>query len=493
MNSLNTGKSSNFAGDVMKISMGTVLAQILGVIIIPILTRIFSPEAFGVLAVFISITQIGEVVASLRYESSIMLPAQDEEASNQLALSLIITVVMSLLIFITLWLLRTWLVDFINMPELGPYLLLIPLAVFFAGVYNALNSWNTRTKHFGRVSVAKVINTGGTASSQLLAGLSGFSSGGFLIGGNIVGPMVSALFLGVKVWKDNSLFFIKHICIRQMIAGMKRYRKFPLLNSWSSLLNTTSLQLPSLLLATFFSPAVVGYYLLGHRVLRLPLNLIGNSIAQVFYQRASSARVVGDLSKFVYNIFSRLISLGMFPILMLTIAGQDLFIVVFGEQWAEAGTYIQILSIWTFFVFIGNPISNLTNVLEKQEAGLVFNIILITSRIVALVIGGLRGNVYLALILFSASGILSWMIYTFWLLNASGISPISFFKLILKYFAISVPFLLVVLMYKLLLDSSPFGVFLLCLSLTMLYYGIVIKLDKSIQQVIYSYGKKLAH
>ena len=490
MYALNSRKTGSFVGDVVTISAGTAVAQLIGVITTPLLTRVFGVEAFGLLGLFISMIHIGEVISCLRYESSIMLPASDEEAANQLALSLTVAVIISSILFLVLWIGKYWLADLLKSPDLAPYIPWVSFTTLISGFFVALNSWNTRTKHFHRLATAKVLSIGGTSLSQLLIGLAGFTRGGHLIAGNIFGLSLSTLFLIIKIWIDHSLFFLRHISVTKMIAGMKRYRKFPLVSSWSSLLNTTSLQLPSLLLAAFFSPTVVGFYMLGHRVLRMPLSLIGNSISQVFYQRASEARLSGNLSSLVFNIISRLIAIGMFPILLLAIAGREIFVFIFGGNWGEAGIYMQILSIWTLFVFIGNPISTLTNVLEKQEASLIFNIILISSRVASLILGGLLGNVYLALVLFSASGVIAWAIYSLWLLQKSGVSPMSFLKLIGKYILISAPFLVVIIVYKSYFVSNPFIIVLLCGVAMLIYYGIVIYQDRTIQQFLFTYVKK---
>lgn len=475
----------------MTITVGTAIAQLIGVATTPVLTRIFSVEAFGLLGLFVSMTHIGEVIACLRYESSIMLPATDEEAANQLAVSLCVALIISGIIFWILWVSKYWVANILKSPDLVPFIPWIALAVLVSGLLAALNSWNTRTKNYYRLATAKVLNTGGASISQLLLGLAGLSRGGNLITGNIFGLAISSLFLAVKIWIDHSLFFINNVRLSKMIAGMNRYRKFPLWSSWSSLLNITSLQLPSLLLAAFFSPVVVGYYLLGHRVLRMPISLIGNSIAQVFYQRASQATLSGQLPDLVFNIASRLIAFGLLPILLLTVAGRELFIFIFGGEWGEAGLYMQILSIWTFFVFIGNPISSLTNVLEKQEASLVFNVVLIISRVASLVIGGLLENIYLALILFSASGVSAWSIFTIWLLHQSKVSLKRVFIQILNYFAFSLPFVISIIWLKTSIIDNPLLISLLCTASIIVYYGIIIYRDKTIQKFLLSYVIKL--
>ena len=224
-----------------------------------------------------------------------------------------------------------------------------------------------------------------------------------------------------------------------MIAGFKRYRKFPLYGSWSALLYSISWQLPNFLLSVFFSSAVVGYYALGTRLLRMPMSLIGSAIAQVFFQRAAEAQAEGRLAIVVESAFRRLVTMGMFPLLLLTIIGTDVFVVVFGQTWAEAGAYAQILSVWTFFWFISSPLSTLYSVLEKQESGLVLNSIIFATRFLSLLIGGVLGNPRLALLLFSASGTLVYGYLSLAITSASGVPWSKSLGVLAFYFLLFVP------------------------------------------------------
>jgi len=141
----------------------------------------------------------------------------------------------------------------------------------------------------------------------------------------------------------------------------------------------------------------VGYYALGFRVLQFPMSLIGGSIAQVFFQRASEARSDGTLPNFVESVFHLLVVIGIFPILTVTIIGPELFAVIFGDAWVEAGVYAQILSIWAFAWFISSPLSTLWAVLEKQAFGIRITTLNFVTRIISLVLGGVTGSPVVAL------------------------------------------------------------------------------------------------
>jgi len=477
--------SSSFATNVLKLVTGSVFAQGLGILVAPIVARLFAPEAFGVAALFVSITSIIGVVACLRYQLSIMLPKIDGEAANLLGVSLcsvlIITAVTSLIIFFA----DDIIVRLLNSPELKKYLWLVPISVFVSGVFLALNYWNSRTKHFGRLSIARIISSVVAQTTKLGAGFAGFVSGGVLIGTSILGQIVSTFVLGSQIWKDDRKLFFSSICWKDMLAGVNRHKKFPLYGTATAILNTASHQLPVWILAFYFSPEIVGFYALGITVLGMPMRLIGDAVAQVFFQKASEAHYrTGNLSKVVAEVFKRLVSLGIFPILLLTLIGEDLFVVVFGQRWAEAGVYMQILGLWIFFQFISSPISTLFAVFEKQHYGLLFNTLLFVTRAASLIIGGMTGDVRFTLFLFASTGVACYGFLCFWLISKAGLSVMRALYCIGKYSLYSSPLLIVIALAKWTLGVQEIGVPLIGLCCLLVYYFLVMMQDKELRKPI---------
>ncbi|HHX44809.1 MAG TPA: oligosaccharide flippase family protein [Chloroflexi bacterium] len=446
-------RGTSFAGDVLKLVSGTTLAQAIGMLITPILTRMYPPEAFGTLALFTSITGILGVVACLRYELAIMLPETDEEAANLLAVSLLAVVAITALTIPAITLGRPLVVGLLKAPDLGPYLWLVPVAVFFGGVFLATNHWNSRTRSFGRLSVARVISATTTSGVRVGAGAMGHNTGGSLVGTAVLGPLLSSVALGAQIWRDDRGLFRRAIRWNSMWALLKRYGKFPLYSTWSSLLNTMSWQLPPFLLSYFFSQTVVGYYDLSNRLLHLPMSLIGGAIAQVFFQRAAEARTQGRLDEVVRGVYRRLVSVGMFPFIVLALTGREVFAVVLGAEWSVAGTYTQILSIWTFFWFVSSPLTHVFSVLERPDISLRLNIVIFITRFVTLAVGGALRSVYLSLALFTLSGVVVYGYVNSLALSRAGV-PFAFgLRTVVKQFCAVIPFMAVVVASKVLIPS----------------------------------------
>lgn len=415
-------KKTTFTGDILRLVTGTTAAQVITVLLTPVLARLFVPADFGVFNLYVSLITVLGIIACLRYELAIVLPESDHEAANLLAVSLVFAVLTSLL---TIPFIVLWGDDFsilLKEPRLNIYLWSLPISVVFGGVYLALNNWNTRTHQFTRLSIARVVNNSLTSLSQTGAGLAGLRVAGSLIFGNLFGTVVATLVLIWRIWVDDCRLFIQSINLKTMLEVISRYRKFPMYSIWGGLLNNLSWQLPSFLLTFYFSSDVNGYYGLGIRTLQLPMSLIGGAIAQAFLPRASQALKSGNLKAMVTDVYRRLVDYSLFPLLVLALVGRDLFLIVFGTAWGDSGTYVQILSVWLFFWFISSPMSQLFVVLEKQEQSLRIHIAIFVTRLLSLMIGGYFHSPILAIALFSITGVLTYGYLSLIIIAATGVS-----------------------------------------------------------------------
>ena len=446
-------RGGSFAGDVLKLVSGTTIAQVIGILIVPILARIFSPSDYGINALFNSLLGVVTVIACLRYEMTIVIARDDGDAANMLAVSVFFSLITSLLTVPIVLLWSKPISALFGSPELAPWLWMLPPSVFLMGVFTAMNNWNTRTRHFGRLAAAKLVNTIVSVGSQLVAGLAGMLNPGGLIGGSFVGTVVSTGGLAGAIWRDDRKQFRAAIRPAAMLDGIKRYKKFPLVSSWSALLNNISWQLPSFLLVPFFGAEVNGFFAMGNRVLRMPMSLIGAAMSQAFFPRASVAMHEGNLPVVVKATYDRLVTYTLFPMLALTFIAKDLFVFVLGAQWAEAGVYTQILSLWMFFWFVSSPMSTLFGIMDIQERGLRINLILFLSRLAALLGGALLNSPRAAMFFFSGTGVLAYGYLSFSLLALNGIPFRTTMRTIWHSFRLFIP--LAIILIGLILLKAP--------------------------------------
>ena len=477
-------KKVSFVSDVLTLAGGTTFAQILTILVAPVLTRLYGPEDFGVWALYLSIASIISVIACLRYELSIMLPESDEEAVNLLGLSFFAVLVITSLTVPFVWYFKAPIIDLLNAPQIGDYLWLVPPFVFVNGVFLALNNWNSRTKLFKRLAFSRVSSSVSTTATQITLGLAEHPpTATGLIGGSLAGQSVATFVLGGQIWRDDRKLITKSLSWKKIYDGAIRHRKLPLIDSWSALMNSISWQLPAFLLSAFFAPAVVGFYSLGFRLLQLPMSFIGGSISQVFFQRASRAVSNGTLSTLVENVFRMLVLIGMFPILILTIVGSDVFTVIFGSAWTEAGVYAQILSLWAFIWFISSPLTTIYLVVEELHFGFNYNFFNLTTRFLSLTIGGMLGSARIALVLFSISGIVVYGYLCLKMMYYSGVKTSRALKIVLSNLVLFTPAGAVLVALK---TAGINQVLLVVISglIICIYYLYILKTDKQVKEII---------
>jgi O-antigen/teichoic acid export membrane protein len=474
---------SRFSRDVLTLVTGTSVSLIITTLASPIITRLYGPAAFGLVALFTSITGILGVIVCLRYELAIVLPKSDEEAANIFGLCMLLVVVVSAITIPLLMILEQPLVQFLKAPQLGQFFWLIPPTLLISGTFLALNYWNTRTKQFKRLSVARISSSFSTTGTQLGAGFLGFTSGGVLIYANVFGQLVSTSVLGLQIMRDHLSFFRQTISWKGMADTLRNYSNFPKYDVWSALINQISWQVPVLLLSSFFSTTIVGYYSLGMMMVTLPMSLIGGSIAQVFFQRAAIAQHEGSLSHIFEDAYSFLIKISLFPLLLLTFIGQDLFILIFGPSWGVAGFYIQILSVWAVFFFVSSPISAILSIAGKQKTGLVLSTINLITRFVSISLGGILGNATLSIVFFSLSGVVMYGSTGLLFMKFAGVPVRKTLTIIGRNFVIFLPAGAIMVLVKILNVTGVVEVFIATL-LFVLYWVYLAKTDAKIREIL---------
>lgn len=478
----------DFARNVLKLAGGATTAQVITLLASPIISRLFTPDVVGVENVFISLVGILSVIVCLRYEYAIVLPERDEDAAHVTAASLVVAALMSGLSAGALAVAGQPLLRLLRVPELTGYLWLIPLALLIQGLFRAMSYWSTRYRRFERLSIAQIAASFTTSSIQVSTGLLGQATVGSLIGSWMAGTTIYTGVLTQQTLKDSWSLLRDGFRRAPMLAALKRYRKFALIDTWGGFVNTLSWQLPTLMLSSFFSAEIVGYYGLANRIVTLPLTLIGNAIGQVFFQKAAESREKPtELIRTMQTIFRFLVAVGLMPALVLTITGKELFAVVFGSNWAEAGIYVQILGLWMFFLFISSPLAMILSVFERQEITLVTQLAVLLTRIIALVIGGLTHNIYIVLGIWSVSGVVVYGVLTLWNMRVAQVPLSSVGRILTRYAARAIPFAGVLLILKVGFHPQPWMLTVLTVVVTVAYYLFLLWRENELYHSIVSF------
>ena len=366
---------SEFARHALTLMSGTGLAQVIAVLASPLITRLFTPEDFGILASYTVLVGIFSAIVCGRYEFAIVLPKKDRDAVNIVYLCLGILFCMSFLILLGVLFARRWIAFFLKTPELAQWLWLLPLSLLFVGLYQTFSYWTLRRKGFRNMAFSKVAGASSNAITSISFGFFTNLGASGLLGANIFGSFISMLVLMAGVLKGRIEYFIEHFSRAKIIQMAKKYKKFPIYGTWPSFFNNLTIAMPVVFFTKFFDAAITGYYSLGMRIIQLPSSLISTSISQVFHQKIASAQTTtGEISYYVEQVFQKLVFIAI-PFLLVMLSAPFWFGILFGQQWAIAGQYAMILAPGVALRFTVSPISIVFGVRNKQDIVAVWKII----------------------------------------------------------------------------------------------------------------------
>lgn len=352
-----------FLRNVLILTGGTVFAQGLAALALPLLTRLYTPSDFSLLAVYVSVVTIITVISCLRYNLAISLPDDDRTAFSLLILSILSSLIVSSALALAVFVFPSVVVNSLGQPALISYLWMIPVGVLFASFYNALQYWSARKKRFVEISKTRVSRALGGVGAQL--GAVGIVSGPFgLLFGHMLYSGLGVLKLSRSILSNDreSLGGLRYDEVKR---SARSYKNFPLFSVPEALFNTAGSHVPVLIIAATAVNAEAGYLMLAMKVMGLPMGLIGSSVAQVYLAEAPARMRSGELTAFTRLTMFSLLKTGGPPLVLLGAAAPFLFGPVFGDQWSMAGSVVAWLTPLFILQFIASPVSVVLHVTGK--------------------------------------------------------------------------------------------------------------------------------
>lgn len=379
-------KNSVFLRNVFIIMSGTGIAQLLGLCMSPIISRLYTPDDFGMFGNFNAVFMVIAAGATLDYGQAIMLPEKRYDALHLFYVSCAATCFMSFFCSIICIFFPTFVLSLIKSDSLWLLPLLI-FAVLVTGMNISLQSWAIRIKSFKHTSGSNVARSISNNSSQVMFGFLKYGPFGLIIS-NIIGDAMGSINVLFLFLKDTKSSF-KTIRFRKLLSMAKSYYDFPLYSASQNMINAVSAGVPVILLTHFFSVSIAGYYAFSIRIMRKPMSLITGSIRQVLFQRACEIK---QSNKTICSLYVKstvgLFLLGLIPSLLLVLWGPYLYSLVFGEQWLNAGHYARWIILWMLFVFCNVPAVLFARIIRIQHVIFIYDLGLLAARVMTLIIGG---------------------------------------------------------------------------------------------------------
>jgi O-antigen/teichoic acid export membrane protein len=355
-----------FVRDLTTLITGRVAAFIFTLAATPLISRLFTPEDYGVGALFAALTLIAVAVASLTWERAVIVAKTRADALRLGRLGWYTL----LFVAVIAWLggMLAWTCGF-TLPyseAMGGWAWLLPLAVIALGAGQIVDGWLTREKRFKPIARSEVALAAVTMGLRIACGALTGSSVWAMITSQVIGR-VAKIFVAIRAIEPRALRRMACGRIWRLRSVAARYRDFPLHGAPNQLLRNFSQELPTVVFGVMFAPAVVGYYAMASRLARLPLNLASVALQRVVMQKFAELHNNGRALAPVYakvTIGLAVIALPAFIFLMLW--GEWLCTLVLGRRWTIAGQYVVILAPWLYVLWISNPASAAMTVLRKQ-------------------------------------------------------------------------------------------------------------------------------
>lgn len=355
---------SDLYRNISTLVVGTFLAQLVPMLLQALLRRLYPAEDWGAFAVFISITGILMVVASLRYEMAVVLPEKRSDAINLTIAGILSALVFNLVLLLVIWVFNPSLVRFLNLsPDHGFILYYLPAAIFLFSTYQVMNYYLVRCKAYKAVSINKISRRISEGAVHTVLGFAGkFSTG--LIWGNIAGHVFNVLAGWIQMVRHG--FSLKVVSLKKQWELMKKYREFPMYNLIPAFLNAVCMHFPLILVNKFYAQETTAYFDLAKQVLVLPASILALSISQVLLQNiAEKSRKQESISRDIYRILLGLgiLAAGMVVIILLWAPG--LFSLYAGEDYYTSGVYAQIIVAGAAMKLMVSPLSSIFPALKK--------------------------------------------------------------------------------------------------------------------------------
>lgn len=471
--------ASSFVNNIFIMSSAPIVTQMISFVLMPIIARLYSPNLFGLFNVFASL--IGPLLSfsNLGYHHAIVLPKKDQDAVVLVYGNLAISIIVSIFILFIVLLIPESIWFNLNIHSLRKFWWTIPVTILLHGVNISFSGWNQRKTNYNVIAASRVLNAIVNKGYLIIFGLAGYATTGSLILGSLIGVAAMTL-LQMSFFSKKTLFFSRY---KEVISTLKKYKKFPLFIMSSDLVYRITSAVIFILLVSYFSETVAGYYGMAIMITAVPSILIGTSIGEVFYQKAATEKNAENSNEIYIQLFSKLVKISIFPFIILAIISNELFIIFLGAEWQQAGIYTQILCFQMFIAFIMSPILSLAKVYNKQEYSLIEQILILIMSLAAIIIGGTLNNINIAIALLSLLTGCVTLFFGLLIFYVTNVSSKKIIGIMMKYTFYCVPLVLPLVIVKSFYSSSNIGILIVGFFCFVIHYAILLKTDKDLSSL----------
>jgi lipopolysaccharide exporter len=400
--------ASTFARDTAILTAGTALAQAIGIMATPVQSRLYTPSDFGLVAVYTAVVTICATIITLRYERRIFLPDADNEARSLVILTLVLAVTLGGILTVSTTVLSETVRTLLGLQHLGVWFPVAILASIPTAIIVVMSYWFSRRSEYKIMASLRVAQTAISMALGILLGLLAVPNG-LLYAQVVTVVLIMPIFMGLGYAS------LAHpISNDSLVLVAKMHYQAPVFQLPTELLNVFTIQLPFIIISLWFSSDATGQYRMAYTLLYLPSSLIGNAIAQVFFQRFSNVWPdVVAAKALLLRTWQMLAILGITPLIAVMLFGKPLFAWILGSAWSSSGIMATILAPMVFISFIHSPTSTTFIVMQMERKMLFFGIAMLIYRPLSFYIGKCFNSIYIGLAIFVVLEIIQMLVFQY--------------------------------------------------------------------------------
>jgi O-antigen/teichoic acid export membrane protein len=329
----------------LKLGTGTILAQIISLVSIPIISRIYDPAEYGHLTLILSVTAILIPVATFRIETLIVVSDTDEEAAKLLLISAKLTLVVSTILFAVVF---TKYFIFENLSFIQSLItsILFAMILLAQSISILMFQVSLRARRDGDIAISSLVQNLAISLAQIGSGFWNPSSTALItsyFSGRVIGIF--------PVWKGTKKILSNHSgdsrrTLEKYMTQLKA--SSPLV--YASVIDSAILGLPIILISTQFGLQYSGYIGITQTILTVPITLVGGAFGSVILSELSSnirdnqnsthrnATIIRTFSRYLFYFSAT------FAIVTLLL-GSTIFKLIFNDNWLEASRLVGYLAV----------------------------------------------------------------------------------------------------------------------------------------------------
>lgn len=439
--------NNEFIKNIGVVSIGPVVSSIVAFIAEPWIARYWSPKIFGMGAYYVNLINLLSGLLFLRYNFAIVQSKNRKEASNLLALCILVMLVFLLLLgllynSITSIVLRDFPFD--------RYSLVLFASASAASLSVLFRFWYSGSKKFVVIAVSSVVMTVSTTIMLLLFGLLGKTNESNMVYIRSLGYILASVVLLFPFVKKDLVNTIRNISVKNLVRVAKLYHRFPVYEFWGFLANTFAFSLPIILVTKFWGQEINGFYAKAYNLLYMFLLVLGDSVNRVLHKEtADLVNNNEEISSFLYKTNDTIHRLTLLPAVFIILLGPDFFSTFLGYQWVLSGEFARFISIWIVAAILNMAVVPVYGILNLQKQYTTFTLITLVLRAsILIVMGSFKADIVLTIAIFSVANFVILYAQTNYILRAAGVNLHQMLKSLLRPALQLVPYILAIVALK---------------------------------------------